>query len=66
MELKYIVTQPGDVVIPSGEGDALVVYASGEFVSIYPDVPDDLYVSVHNSQIDDLIEALKIMKEKYA
>ena len=66
MELEYIITQPGDVVIPSGEGDALVVYPSGPFVNIFPDVPDDLYVQVHNTQIDDLIEALKTMKENYA
>lgn len=68
MELKHLYTQPGDVVVPWrgewGEWNALITFPSDESVYILPDTADDdHYVVIHHSQIDDLIEALKIMKE---
>ena len=67
MKLEHLDTQPGDVVVPQrGEWNALITFPSGESVYILPDTADDHYVVIHHSQIDDLIEALKTVKENYA
>lgn len=65
MELKHLYTQHGDVVMSPGDnGDPLLTYSSGGFVCIIPDTPRwEESLLIHHSQIDDLIEALKIMKE---
>ena len=70
MELQHIITEPGDVVIPpydDSEGEyAILVFYEDEEYTIALD--DELFtnVTVHESQVDDLIEALKTVKENHA
>ena len=68
MGLQYLQAAPGDVIIPSYDKSdpddvAVLVYPEGEYIHIGLDnaVYDCVYV--HESQVDDLIDALKTVKE---
>lgn len=67
MDLKYLETKPGDVVLPpygdeEDEYATLVAYEDGEFIIALDDV-ECTHIIIQEPQIDDLIEALKIVKE---
>lgn len=67
MELKYLETQPGDVVIPPYGDDEdeypTLVYYEGEYYNIALDNEEATVINIHESQLDDLIVALKTVKE---
>lgn len=69
MDLKYLETQPGDVVIPpyAGEEDeyATLVYYEDEYYNIALDDEEATTINIHESQFDDLIVALKTVKENH-
>lgn len=71
MELEYLHTKPGDVVIPPYDKNdpddvAVLVYSEGEYICIGLDDLEYDRVDIHKSQVDDLIVALKTMKENNA
>jgi len=72
MDLEFLEALPGDVVIPPAEGfanvaddeAALLVWADDDgYVCMTHDDEDEDTLAIHPSQVDDLINALKTVKE---
>ena len=70
MELKYLEAEPGDVIIPpytDGNEDEvpLLVWFDEETRDVRIELDDGVAdaIGVHISQVDDLINALKTVKE---
>ena len=67
MDLKYLETEPGDVILPPYGDDkyeyATLVYYEDEYYNIALDSEDCTTINIHESQLDDLIVALKTVRE---
>ena len=67
MELEYLHTKPGDVVITLYEGmedeEHLLIYEEGDDILIALDGPEYICIEIPKSQVNDLIDALKTVKE---
>ncbi len=68
MELQYLQAVSGDVVIPPYDKNdpddaAVLVYPVGEEICIGLDNLEYDRIDIHKSQVNDLIDALKTVKE---
>lgn len=70
MELQYIAANKGDTIIPppidSGDKTATIVCHQAGYVCIFSDNAHLDYVAIHESRIDDLINALTSIKKNCA